>query len=87
LTSTSFEIEIINLVDNSSYPVPFSIKRKETALSEIILTLKYPLPSNVSISIEPDRLRVRILKNIQIIKKNICSILSEGSSSEANIPR
>lgn len=42
LTNYSFEVEIINSVDNTSYPVPFSIKRKEVALSEIVLTLKFP---------------------------------------------
>ena len=67
---------MINSVDKTSHPVPFSIKSKDVALSEILLTLKYPLPSNVSISNEPDRLRVRILKNIQIIKKNVCTILN-----------
>jgi hypothetical protein len=78
---------MINSVDNTSHSVPFSIKRKEVALSEILLTLKYSMPSIVSNSIEPDRLRVRISKNIQIIKKNVCSILNEGSLTEANVPR
>jgi hypothetical protein len=87
LTSDSFEVEIINSVDNTSYPVPFSIKRKDIALSEIVLTLKFPQPSNVSISNEPDRLRVRSSKKIQILRKNVCTILDEGLSAEANIPR
>ena len=87
LTSDSFEVEIINSVDNTSYPVPFSIKRKDIALSEIVLALKFPQPSNVSISNEPDRLRVRSSKKIQILRKNVCTILDEGLSAEANIPR
>jgi len=77
----------VNSVDKSPYSVPFSIKRKDIALSEVVLTLMYPLPSNVSISNEPDRLRVRNMKNIRIIKKNVYTILNAGVSSEANIPR
>ncbi len=51
------------------------------------MSLKYPMPSNVSIFNEPDMLRVKNIKSIQIIKKNIFTILNEGLSAEANIPR
>lgn len=81
------EVEIVNSVDNSSNSVPFCIKRKDVALSEIVMNLKYPMPSNISTSNEPDRLRVKNLNKIQIIKINIYTILNEGASVEANIPR
>ena len=87
MTNSTIEVEILNSVDKSSYPTIFSIKRKDVALSEIIMSLNYPMPSNVSISNEPDRLRVKNIKSIQIIKKNIFTILNEGVSAEANIPR
>jgi len=45
------------------------------------------LPTNISISNEPDRLRVKNVKSIQIIKKNVCIILNEGVSADADIPR
>ena len=87
MTNSTIEVEILNSVDKSSYPIQFSIKRKDVALSEIIMSLKYPMPSNISISNDPDRLRVKIFKSIQIIKKNVYTILNEGLSTEANIPR
>ncbi len=87
MTNSTIEVEILNSVDKSSYPINFSIKRKDVALSEIIMSLKYPMPSNVSISNEPDRLRVKNVKSIQIIKENVYTILNEGVSADTNIPR
>jgi hypothetical protein len=40
----------------------------------------------MSISLQPERLRVRTLEKIQIVKKNVYTTLNEDTLAEAHIP-
>jgi hypothetical protein len=74
----------MNSIDNTSYPIPFNILRKDTAKSEILLDLKYPSSFYFS---NFDMIRIKTIKKIQIMNKNFYTTLKEDEMTEAKIPR
>jgi hypothetical protein len=65
-----------------SYKIEFKIIDKNLDDFLIKVNLRYPNPSNLSIS-SFDILKVRTLKSIKVTKKDILTILPENTEAEA----
>jgi hypothetical protein len=65
-----------------SYKIEFKIIDKNLDDFLIKVNLRYPNPSNLSIS-SSDILKVRTLKSIKVTKKDILTILPENTEAEA----
>jgi hypothetical protein len=65
-----------------SYKIEFKIIDKNLDDFIIKVNLRYPNPSNLSIS-SSDILKVRTLKSIKVTKKDILTILPENTEAEA----
>jgi hypothetical protein len=65
-----------------SYKIEFKIVDKNLDDFIIKVNLRYPNPSNLSIS-SSDILKVRTLKSIKVTKKDILTILPENTEDEA----
>jgi|LauGreDrversion4_2_1035121.scaffolds.fasta_scaffold108906_3 hypothetical protein len=79
-------MEVVCPQQNISYFIPFEVIYKDIVRSIMKINLNFPTLANVSTSQLPDKIKVRILERVNVLKKTVQTILLEDTETEANLP-